>query len=375
MEIKRAKNRFFLLGVSLALLGWITTSCNQTPKSDPVSLKDYGAEPTVINIDAYTMSNSNFRTALWTGVNLQSTLMSIPVGGDVGLEKHPATDQFLRIEEGTAQVVMGDTETSLSFVKTAGKDFAIFVPAGKWHNIINTGNKPLKLYSIYSPAEHPHGTIHKTQEEAEEAEEAANQHFFNKNENFMTRELIQLPYATDALAPAISRQTIEFHHGKHLQGYVNNLKNLIQGTEFANADLETMVRESDGAIFNNAGQILNHNLYFLQFSPTGGGNPSGRLAQAINAAFGSFENFQKEFETAGVGLFGSGWVWLAADRDGKLSITKESNAGNPLTKGLKPILTFDVWEHAYYLDFQNRRADQLKSLWSIVDWKIVESRY
>ena len=194
------------------------------------------------------------------------------------------------------------------------------------------------------------------------------------SENITKFELVQLPYATDALEPVISKQTIDFHHGKHLQAYVNNLNNLIQGTPFETADLETIVKESDGAIFNNAGQILNHNLYFTQFSPTGGGKPTGRLAEAIDAAWGSFENFQKEFETAGAGLFGSGWVWLAADNDGNLSIVRESNAGNPLTKGLKPLLTFDVWEHAYYLDFQNRRADHLKSLWIIVDWKIVESR-
>ena len=196
-----------------------------------------------------------------------------------------------------------------------------------------------------------------------------------KKENVMKFELIQLPYADDALEPVISKQTIEFHHGKHLQAYVNNLNNLIQGTKFENADLETIVKESDGAIFNNAGQILNHNLYFLQFSPKGGGQPSGKLAEAIVAKWGSFENFQKEFEAAGVGLFGSGWVWLAADDKGNLSITKEVNAGNPLTQGLKPLLTFDVWEHAYYLDYQNRRADYLKSLWKIVDWKVVESRY
>ncbi|MCL2131438.1 MAG: superoxide dismutase [Lentimicrobiaceae bacterium] len=191
----------------------------------------------------------------------------------------------------------------------------------------------------------------------------------------MKFELIELPYARESLEPVISGQTIDFHYGKHLQAYVNNLNNLIQGTKFENADLETIVRESEGAIFNNAGQILNHNLYFTQFSPTGGGKPSGKLAEAIDAAWGSFENFQKEFEAAGVGLFGSGWVWLVADKDGNLSIVKEINAGNPLTKGLKPLLTFDVWEHAYYLDFQNRRADQLKSLWNIVDWKVVESRY
>ena len=203
--------------------------------------------------------------------------------------------------------------------------------------------------------------------------------FFNneitKSQNNMKFELTQLPYATNELEPVISKETIEFHHGKHLQTYVNNLNNLIQGTKFEAADLETIVRESDGAIFNNAGQILNHNLYFTQFTPAGSGNPSGKLAQAIDAAWGSFENFQKEFENAGVGLFGSGWVWLAADKDGNLSIIKEVNAGNPLTKGLKPLLTFDVWEHAYYIDFRNRRADHLKSLWAIVDWKVVESRY
>ena len=196
-----------------------------------------------------------------------------------------------------------------------------------------------------------------------------------KSQNIMKFELITLPYAANALEPTISKQTIEFHHGKHLQTYVNNLNNLIQGTKFETSDLETIVKESDGAIFNNAGQILNHNLNFTQFSSTGGGKPSGKLLSAIETTWGSFENFQKEFETAGVGLFGSGWVWLAADKDGNLSILKEPNAGNPLTKGLKPILTFDVWEHAYYLDFQNRRADQLKSLWSIIDWKIVESRF
>lgn len=191
----------------------------------------------------------------------------------------------------------------------------------------------------------------------------------------MKIELVKLPYAPDGLEPVIGKQTIDFHHGKHLQTYVNNLNSLLQGTKFENAALETIVKESDGAIFNNSGQILNHNLYFTQFSPTGGGKPSGKLAEAIDATFGSFENFQKEFETAGVSLFGSGWVWLASDKDGKLSVTKESNAGNPVTKGLKPLLTFDVWEHAYYLDWQNRRADHLKALWKIIDWQAVEARY
>ena len=170
------KPRLFL--AALLLLSWSTMSCNQNPQGARVTddakadvmLKDYGAEPTVLDIDAYTMSNDNFRTALWTGTLLQVTLMSIPVGGEVGLEQHTDTDQFLRIEDGEAKVVMGDSKESLSFVKAAEADFAIIVPAGKWHNIINTGNKPLKLYSIYAPVEHPHGTIHKTFEEAEEAE-------------------------------------------------------------------------------------------------------------------------------------------------------------------------------------------------------------
>ncbi|MDR2130217.1 MAG: superoxide dismutase [Odoribacteraceae bacterium] len=191
----------------------------------------------------------------------------------------------------------------------------------------------------------------------------------------MKFELVTLPYATDALEPVIGKQTVEYHHGKHLQTYVNNLNNLIPGTRFENVELATIVKESEGAIFNNAGQVLNHNLYFTQFTPHGSGVPSGKLATAIQAAFGSFEHFQKEFETAGISLFGSGWAWLASDEKGNLSITKEGNAGNPVTKGLKPLLGFDVWEHAYYLDFQNRRADHLKELWKIVDWKAVEARY
>jgi Fe-Mn family superoxide dismutase len=192
----------------------------------------------------------------------------------------------------------------------------------------------------------------------------------------MKVEFIQLPYAADALEPVIGKQTIEFHHGKHLQTYVNNLNRLIEGTSHANAGLEKIVRESDGAIFNNAGQVLNHNLYFTQFSPTGGGAPTGPLAAAIQSTWGSFEDFQKAFEAAGTGLFGSGWVWLAAEgAGGKLSITKEANAGNPVAHGLRPLLGFDVWEHAYYLDYQNRRADHLTELWKIVDWKAVEARF
>ena len=177
LDCKDMKNRLFPFFAALLLLGWSTMSCNRhlqsehvTEQDSEVVLKDYGAEPTVLDIEAYTMSNDNFRTALWTGTKLQVTLMSISVDGEVGLEQHPDTDQFLRIEDGQGKVVMGDDKESLTFTKIAEKDFAIFVPAGKWHNIINTGDKPLKLYSIYSPVEHPHGTIHKTFEEAEEAE-------------------------------------------------------------------------------------------------------------------------------------------------------------------------------------------------------------
>ena len=191
----------------------------------------------------------------------------------------------------------------------------------------------------------------------------------------MKFEKVALPYATDALEPVIGKETIEFHYGKHLQAYVDNLNKLIVGTQFENADLETIVKESDGAIFNNAGQVLNHNLYFTSFKPNGGGEPKGKLAEAIQQQFGSFEKFKEEFTAAGVSLFGSGWAWLAKDASGKLSIEKESNAGNPITKGLTPILGFDVWEHSYYLDYQNRRADHLKELWKIIDWDVVSKRY
>ena len=191
----------------------------------------------------------------------------------------------------------------------------------------------------------------------------------------MKFEKVPLPYSPDALEPVISKTTIEFHYGKHHQAYVDNINRLVVGTKFENADLETIVKESDGAIFNNAGQVLNHDLYFTSFSPNGGGEPKGKLAQAIDEQFGSFEKFQELFNEAGVSLFGSGWVWLAKDGNGKLSIEKESNAGNPIRKGLIPILGFDVWEHAYYLDYQNRRADHLKELWKIINWDVVSQRY
>ena len=191
-----------------------------------------------------------------------------------------------------------------------------------------------------------------------------------------TFELIQLPYAPDALAPVISAETIGFHHGKHLQTYVNNLNALLPGSGFEDATLEEIVKKSEGGIFNNAGQILNHNLYFTQFAaPKENNVPTGRIAEAIQAQFGSFEAFKEEFEKKGATLFGSGWVWLSADVEGKLVITQEPNAGNPLTKGLKPLLTFDVWEHAYYLDYQNRRPAHLAALWEIVNWEEVNNRF
>ena len=188
--------------------------------------------------------------------------------------------------------------------------------------------------------------------------------------------LIQLPYAPEALEPVISRETIAYHHGKHLQAYVNNINGLLEGSGFEKATLEEIVCKATGGILNNAGQILNHNLYFGQFAaPKADNKPTGKLAEVIVRDFGSFEAFKEEFQKKGATLFGSGWVWLSADKDGKLVITQEVNAANPIQKGLKPLLTFDVWEHAYYLDYQDRRPDHLAALWQIVDWKVIAARY
>ena len=171
----------------------------------------------------------------------------------------------------------------------------------------------------------------------------------------MIYELPPLPYGINDLAPVISQETIEYHYGKHEQTYIDNLNKLIEGTPFADKPLEEIIKEADGALFNNASQAWNHIFYFFTFSPNGKKSPQGKLAEAINKKWGNFENFQKEFEQAGTTLFGSGWVWLS--------------------KGLTPLLTFDVWEHAYYIDYRNRRAEQLHNLWKIVDWSVVESRY
>lgn len=188
-------------------------------------------------------------------------------------------------------------------------------------------------------------------------------------------ELMTLPYATDALVPVISRQTVELHHGKHLQGYVNNLNRLKQGTEFEHeTDLVYIVKHSKGSIFDNAGQLLNHNLYFSQFSPKPR-DLSGDLARAIAAEWGDEERFRAAFEREGMSLFGSGWLWLATDKAGKLQIVREANGSNPVVRDLTPLLGIDLWEHAYYLDYQNRRADHLRAIWRIVDWHIVAERY
>lgn len=189
-------------------------------------------------------------------------------------------------------------------------------------------------------------------------------------------ELMKLPYAEDALEPVISRQTISFHYGKHLQAYVNNLNALLPGSDFDGMSLVDIVKKSNGGIFNNAGQILNHELYFGQFAPSKANNvPSGKIAEAITRDFGSFDAFKEEFQKKGTTLFGSGWVWLSADAEGKLVISQETNASNPAQRGLTPLLTFDVWEHAYYLDYQNRRPDHLSALWSIINWQVVDQRY
>ena len=190
-------------------------------------------------------------------------------------------------------------------------------------------------------------------------------------------KLHDLAYSIDALEPVISAKTLEIHHGRHLQAYVDNLNKLLPGSGLEGLSLEEIVRRSSGAIFNNAGQVLNHNLYFGQFCAPGASVPdmASPLLRQIAAQWGSLDAFKEEFAAKGVSLFGSGWVWLSADKDGSLVITQEAGASNPVVKGLKPVLTFDVWEHAYYLDYQNRRPAHLAALWEILDWKVLEARY
>jgi superoxide dismutase, Fe-Mn family len=191
----------------------------------------------------------------------------------------------------------------------------------------------------------------------------------------MKHELPPLPYPMEALEPHMSRETLEFHHGKHHRAYVTKLNELIQGTEFADAPLETIVRNASGPIFNNGAQAWNHEFFWNCLAPKAGGVPKGEIAKAIDAAFGSFDAFKKKFNEAGVGRFGSGWVWVCAERDGKLSVSSTANADNPMKEGKTPILTCDVWEHAYYIDYRNARPDFLNAFWNLVNWPLVESAW
>ncbi len=191
----------------------------------------------------------------------------------------------------------------------------------------------------------------------------------------MIYELPKLNYKPDALKPYISEETLDFHYGKHHQTYVNNLNKLIEGSGLEGSDLETLIKKADGGIFNNAAQVWNHTFYFDTFSPDGRRAAAGTIADAIIESFGSFDNMKDEFSKAAATLFGAGWTWLVQKNDGKLAIMQESNAGNPLRSGYKPLMTCDVWEHAYYIDYRNRRPDYLKSFWEILDWDIVGSRF
>lgn len=190
----------------------------------------------------------------------------------------------------------------------------------------------------------------------------------------MKFELPPLPYDEDALAPYIDKKTLEFHHGKHHQAYVNNLNNLIEGTAFADKSLEEIITSSEGGIFNNAAQVWNHTFYFEQFAASGAGEPTGKLADLIIETFGSHEAFKEQFSMAAATLFGSGWAWLVQNKKGQLEIIQTSNAGSPLTQNVKPLLTCDVWEHAYYLDYQNKRPDYIQAFWQILDWDKIGAR-
>lgn len=189
----------------------------------------------------------------------------------------------------------------------------------------------------------------------------------------MTFTLPQLPYAMDALSPHISQETLEYHYGKHHQAYVTNLNKLITDSDFATMTLEDVIRKSSGGIFNNAAQVWNHTFYWHCLSPNGGGEPSGALADAINQAFGSFATFQEQFTQAAATTFGSGWAWLVQDDKGNLKITTTSNAGTPMTEGLTALMTCDVWEHAYYIDYRNARPNYINAFWNLVNWEFVAS--
>jgi len=192
----------------------------------------------------------------------------------------------------------------------------------------------------------------------------------------MAHELPPLPYAENALEPHISAETLQFHHGKHHQTYVTNLNNLVPGTEYENASLEDIIRKAPaGGIFNNAAQVWNHSFYWNCLSPNGGGAPSGALGAAIDSTFGSFDAFKEAFSKTAVTTFGSGWAWLVKNADGGLELVSTSNAGNPMTDGKTPLLTCDVWEHAYYIDYRNARPKYVESFWSLVNWDFVASNF
>jgi Fe-Mn family superoxide dismutase len=197
----------------------------------------------------------------------------------------------------------------------------------------------------------------------------------SRGDHDMAHQLPPLPYAKDALAPTISSETIDYHYGKHHQAYVNNLNNLIPGTEFENMSLEDIVMKSSGGVFNNAAQVWNHTFYWNCLSPNGGGEPTGALADAINKAFGSFEEFKKKFSASAVGNFGSGWTWLVKNADGSVELMNTSNAGTPMTSGKKALLTIDVWEHAYYIDYRNLRPKYLEEIWKLINWDFVAQQY
>jgi len=191
----------------------------------------------------------------------------------------------------------------------------------------------------------------------------------------MEHMLPALPYAMDGLAPHISKETLEFHYGKHHQAYVTNLNNLIKGTEFESASLEDIVKRSSGGVFNNAAQVWNHTFYWHSLSPNGGGEPKGALAAAIDAKWGSFTGFKEAFTKSAIGNFGSGWTWLVQKADGSLDIVNTSNAATPLTTSDKALLTCDVWEHAYYVDYRNRRPDYLGAFWALANWDHASAQF
>ena len=191
----------------------------------------------------------------------------------------------------------------------------------------------------------------------------------------MEHKLPELPYALDALAPHISKETLEFHYGKHHQTYITNLNGLIKGTEFENMSLEDIVKKSSGGMFNNAAQVWNHTFYWMGLSPKGGGAPTGALAAAIDAKWGSFAKFKEEFAKVAIGTFGSGWGWLVKKADGSLDLASTTGAGTPLTGADKPLLTCDVWEHAYYVDYRNLRPKYVEAFWNLVNWEFVAKNF